>query len=173
MRLKAYHGQSVMVALEQSLCNAIHIHHLEAFSLAFLPGLNWLDHLKLCRRVWFAPSTFCSHCRPKSAGAEAQAQAQVMATLTRKWVHQGNTLSGSVAYSSDGSLLYTAGGEDFIRVFSGEPKNNDAESLALIEYHEAPVLSLDCSVSSSGYCLPVWPDYADGICCHDFRWKVS
>lgn len=71
------------------------------------------------------------------------------AVLSTKWVHQGDPSSCAVAYSKDGGLLYTAGGEDFVRVFSGDPSANNADSLAVLDEELAStVLTLDCSVRS-------------------------
>lgn len=68
-----------------------------------------------------------------------------MAEILRKLAHSGGTRC-AVAYTPDGSSLYTIGGDDFVRVFSGEPAANHDEAAMAAEYHDEPVLALDCSV---------------------------
>jgi hypothetical protein len=75
--------------------------------------------------------------------------------ILRKWVHSGGV--SRVAYSPDGAVLYTTAG-DFLRVWSGDPKDNAAEALGTIDYHQEATLTLDCSVRRRSLT-------AGGCCC--------
>jgi WD40 repeat protein len=69
-----------------------------------------------------------------------------MANLTRSHRHEVGI--GRVAYTPDGGLLYSAGSEGLLRVFSAKPEDEGKEQLALIDYHESSVLAMDASVGS-------------------------
>lgn len=57
---------------------------------------------------------------------------------------------GRVAYTPDGAVLYTAGSDGYVRVFSAKPEDEGQEQLGIIEYHDShEVRSMDASVSPS------------------------
>jgi hypothetical protein len=81
---------------------------------------------------------------------------------------------GRLCYSPDGAVLYTAGSEGFLRVFSAIPEDDNNDQLALIDYHEdTGIYTMDASVSLFFVLDMVGPSLSLSSCTRINRWKVS
>lgn len=87
-----------------------------------------------------------------------------MANVTRSHRHEGVS---RVTYTPDGALLYSAGSEGLLRVFSAKPEDEGKDALGLIDFHESAVLSIDASVRAYPAILNAKPVELAADC---FRW---